>query len=156
SSPIRCTTGEVPPSLGGMPYDLLPSDALRLDNPTMDAIVQSKVGRLHVATPFYGTPPPFASYDAAHFDHWVTVNNAPKLLVKARDGDFAFGTSAKITRSVFTPWAAGYAVGKTMWGDVKTAAPADVVVPEYWRANKWDRPAENAYKMAFIIVSQSP
>ena len=55
------------------------------------------------------------------YDHWVGVDQAPKLLTRAPENDFAFGVTAKVYRSLFSPVAAGAAVGTTMWGTEHSA-----------------------------------
>jgi hypothetical protein len=134
----------------------LPERELRLDNPTGDPIVRSRGARLHIIAPFSTTSADgrTLTHHIDAFDHSATVDNAPKVLVKAPSGDFAFGTSAKIYRTIFTPWAGGYATGKTVWGRDKSARAADVTVPDFVR-NKWPAPEGDTYKFAFIIVAAS-
>jgi hypothetical protein len=86
-------------------------------------------------------------------DHWNGVDRAPRVVTRAPDGDFAFATWAKVTRSVFTPWAEGFAWNKTMRGVEHDAPVADLVIPA---DSAWKRtaPPDNTYKMAFIILAR--
>ncbi|NJC97480.1 MAG: hypothetical protein FIB03_14280 [Anaerolineae bacterium] len=150
-------TDDVPEALPpGTPYSSLPLGELRLDNPTGDAIVRSKGGRLHILTPFSTVNPEgnLEHFSDNHFDHDANLDNAPKALTKAPNGDFAFATSCKVYRTIFTPWAAGYATGKTMWGNVKTARALDIIVPPRIITEKQPPPPDNTYKIAYIIVAE--
>jgi hypothetical protein len=81
------------------------------------------------------------------------VDRAPKALLRAPPGDFALATSAKIYRAIYTPWAAGYASDKTVWGWERTARAEDVSVPRRVR-DKWPSDRDATYKTAFIIVAK--
>lgn len=155
-------TNVVPPTLPSglppeneFPFSALPMGELRFDNPTGKAIIRSKDRRLHIITPF-STPNSDGSLDHhdrdGFFDHGTDNDGAPKVLTKAPDGDFAFGTSCKVYRTIFTPWAGGFGSGKTMWGKEKTARVTDVIVPQD-NIDQQPPPPDNTYKMAFIIVA---
>lgn len=87
------------------------------------------------------------------FDHSSSIDRAPRVLTRGPNGDFAFATSAKINRSCFTPWAAGAAVGRSMWGKIRTANTNNVSLSALSRARQ-AAPENNTYKFAFILVAR--
>jgi hypothetical protein len=121
----------------------------------LGARYNTKGTRLHLIAPYmvfddnqgkfiYVDPP---------LDYSSSVDRAPRVLTQAPSNDFAFATSAKISRSPFPPWAAGAAIGKTMWGKVQVANTNDVILSSASRA-KQIPPEMNTYKIAFILVAR--
>ncbi len=150
-------TDDVPDPLpaGASPANIPPGE-WRLHNPTGDAIIKSKGVRLHIIAPFSTVNKDGAleHYPPKHFDHSKDTDNAPKILTRAPDGDFAFGTSCKVHRTIFTPWAAGYAKNRILWGKEKSARVMDIVVPDEIINEKQPPPPANTYKIAFIMVAE--
>ncbi len=92
--------------------------------------------------------------DLPAFDDWSTANGAPKLLAAAPAGDFVIATTARVDRSGLSPWAAGAALDKSMWGVERSARMEDVIVPE--SSQVWQAPPPgNVYKTAFMIVART-
>jgi hypothetical protein len=85
------------------------------------------------------------------YDCWSGVNRAPKILTRAPDGDFVFGSSAKVRRSLYSPWAAGAALNTSMWGVERSALATGVTIPAGTRAQWVTTPA--TFKMAFVIAA---
>jgi hypothetical protein len=150
---VVARTDRVPPPMGAS-YGALSSTELRLHNPLGNAIVRSKGGRLHMLAPYALAPlGGSALVGNLDFDHWTAVDRAPKALLRAPPGDFAFATSAKIHRAIYTPWALGYASDKTVWGHERSARAQNVGVPSRIR-DKWPSGHEGTYKTAFIVVAK--
>jgi hypothetical protein len=111
--------------------------------------------RLHLIAPymtFDNSRGIFVNVDPP-FDYSSSLDRAPRVLTRAPTGDFAFATSAKINRSCFTPWAAGAAIGRSMWGKIRTANTNNVILSSASRA-KQTAPENNTYKIAFILVAR--
>jgi len=90
-----------------------------------------------------------APYDNL-FDRTASIDDAPRLLTRPPTGDFAVGTSCKVRRSFFSPWAGGAAEGATIWGKESSIAVSDVVAPD-WLV-RLQRPAPRTLRNAFIIL----
>jgi hypothetical protein len=111
--------------------------------------------RLHLIAPymaFDNSRGIFVNVDPP-FDYSSSIDRAPRVLTRAPTGDFAFATSAKIDRSCFTPWAAGAAIGRSMWGKVQTANTNNVILSSKSRARQ-TAPENSTYKIAFILVAR--
>jgi hypothetical protein len=118
----------------------LPADRLIADTPQAGALFRRRNFAMIMGVPY-----------AAPYDHWSTVNHAPKMMTRAPRGDFSFGITAKVHRSLVSPWAGGAAAGMTMWGIEHSANVRDVIVPDRIRRN-WI-PSPVTHKNAFIIVT---
>jgi hypothetical protein len=150
-------TDAVPaPFPAGRAYSLLPEDRPRAQVPVRGPLLRVKNGRLHIVAPFSAvdTDGSLTHYDApGFFDHTGNVDRAPKVLTRAPRGDFAFATSAKIWRTIYTPWAGGYARGRRVWGVERSLAASTAEVPSNIVRDKQPAPPRNTYKVAFIIVA---
>lgn len=118
----------------------LPNDLLVADTPQSGALFRRRNFMMIMGVPYS---------DA--YDHWSAVDKAPKMMTRAPAGDFSFGVTLKVHRSLVSPWAGGAAVGMTMWGIEGAANVRDVIVPERIRRN-W-APPPTSYKNAFIVVT---
>lgn len=127
--------GPTRPTLG-----TLPSDRLVADVPKAGARFSRRNFAMIMGVPY-----------ADVYDHWSTVDQAPKIMTRAPAGDFSFGVTAKVHRSFVSPWAGGAAVGMSMWGVERSANVREVVVPERIRRD-W-APSPATYKNAFIVVT---
>ncbi len=86
------------------------------------------------------------------YDQWNGANYAPKFFTKAPTGDFAFGSSLKVVRSMFSPATGGSALGTSMWGVQRSASVHDVQTTAAARSHWPIFPA--TYRMAFIAAAQ--
>lgn len=153
SSRRTLSTSSVPPSTSAGALSSLPTDELRIVDPTGDGIVRSRDGRLHLGAPFSVVRGGELDHlGDRHFDHWSDADGAVRALASAPSGDFAFASWAKVHRTIFTPWAAGYANGRTMWGRERSARVDDVVVPSAIQSRQTPPPGDT-YKVAFIMVA---
>lgn len=62
-------------------------------------------------------------------------------------------TSAKIWRTIYTPWAGGYARNRTVWGVERSLAASTTEVPRNIREQKQPAPFRDTYRVAFILVA---
>ncbi len=138
-------------------YVNVPSGALRRTQPR-GAIFRASGGQLHVIAPYGWNPPTgpsemFGDHAFHHgYDGTTFYDNSPKVLTRPPAGDFAFATHAKIHRTIITPWAGGYALDKTIWGQVSSTPASGVELTQAMK-DKQDVPPNNAYRMAFIIAT---
>ena len=86
------------------------------------------------------------------YNHWSTVNDAPRLLMRAPSGDFSFGASARVHRSVLGPGAAGAAWNCSIWGKERSIPVSDIILPGWIHSLRNYR--DQALKTAFIIVCE--
>ncbi|HEX6375308.1 MAG TPA: hypothetical protein VFZ91_06270 [Allosphingosinicella sp.] len=112
------------PRVGTIPFGTLPADRLLVETPVPGALVRPGAWSMILGVPY-----------AQSYDHWSAADAAPKLITRAPAGDFAFGASIKVRRSLVSPWAGGATRGMTMWGKERFAHVRDVVVPARIREN---------------------
>lgn len=141
-------------------YSDLPEDSLVREEPSPGAIIRQKGGWLHIITPFSAvdeTTNELTHYEHDHFNHGTSVDNCPKVLMAPPSGDFAFGALARVHRTIFTPWAGGFAADKTMWGKVSEMPVSDIVIPPHITAKHPTPPVpvNVSYKIAFIMVAKN-
>jgi hypothetical protein len=152
-------------------YASLPSNSLVFDRPAEGAFLRRDGSRIHIVTPFVVARSNASEWpssnqieliaveDLTTFDHTSTVDRAPKVMTKSPSSNFAIATSARINRSAFTPWAGGYALGKTMWGRVQTALSQSVEFNDQVRRKQSDPAISSSdprftYKNAFIVLAR--
>lgn len=85
------------------------------------------------------------------FDHWSTVDDAPKMITRAPSGDYCSGVTAKVNRALVSPWAGGACQGMTMWGIERAANVRDFKVPDWILAQQIE--PGSSQRNAFIIVT---
>ena len=112
--------------------------------PKEQTIILSRGGRIHITAILDQT-----------FDLNATIDEAPKLLAKAPDGDFSFGSIVNVRRSCFTPWAAGYAIGKSIWGKEKGINTNNIQLTDSGITRQPPPPADNIYKIIFIVTAET-
>jgi len=134
------TLYDVSPTATRPALSSLPNDRLVADVPQAGALFRRRNFMMIMGVPYADT-----------YDHWSTVDKAPKLMTRAPAGDFSFGATLKVHRSLVSPWAGGAAVGMTMWGVEHAANVRDVIVPERISRNWAPPPA--TYKNAFVVVT---
>lgn len=118
-------------------------DTLYRDQP--QAGTWMRVLREHAMAMAIGTP-----YTGI-YDHWGSVDRAPKIVSKAPTGDFVFGTSAKVVRALYSPWAAGAAAGSSIWGTERSASIQEVTISDAIRSQQLSWPSTQ--RSAFIIAA---
>jgi len=92
------------------------------------------------------------------YDHTATSDKAPKVVLSAPAGDFAFGTSVAMWRSAFRRSAGGGiganpAIGRPgaqMWGVARSLPATNVQVVSGYEQQP---PPEDTYRMAFILCA---
>jgi hypothetical protein len=92
------------------------------------------------------------------YDHTATSDRAPKLVLSAPPGDFAFGTSVAMWRSVFRRSSGGGIgadpakgrPGAQMWGVARSLPATNVQVVSGYEQQP---PPEDTYRMAFILCA---
>lgn len=131
SSAVEANTESSPP----------PAGVLVREVPREGAWIRRRNSSLKLGVPHVGDP----------YDHWVGVDKVPKLFMRAPTGDFAFGSSCKVSRAFVSPDAGGGALGCEVWGRQHSASVRDVVVPDRLR-RAWVRPPAT-FRTAFIIVA---
>ncbi|TND09756.1 MAG: hypothetical protein FD123_880 [Bacteroidetes bacterium] len=147
-------TSANPPIIPMGEFASLSRDRMHRENP-VGAIFRIKGGRQHIIAPFSIVSGGVLEHlPAERFRHDATLDSSPKILMKPpADGDFGVATHAKVHRTIYTPWAGGYAFGKTVWGTVNEVPAASVIVPPDIIRDKQPAPPGNAYKCAFILVA---
>lgn len=145
-------TNVVPPGFArGGNYDALRRGELRYQVPVRGPLARVRNGRLHIVLP-YQIIVNGMLVEQPSFDHTVGVDRAPKVLTRAPEGDFALATTAKVWRTIFTPWAGGTARDHRIWGIEKSLlASTTVLSPAV--IEKQTPPPWNTYKFAFILVA---
>lgn len=92
------------------------------------------------------------------YDHTATSDKAPKLVLSAPPGDFAFGTSVAMWRSVFRRSAGGGIgadpatgrPGAQMWGVARSLPATNVQVVSGYEQQS---PPQGTYRVAFILCA---
>lgn len=92
------------------------------------------------------------------YDHTATSDKAPKLVLSAPTGDFAFGTSVAMWRSVFRRSSGGGIgadpatgrPGAQMWGVARSLPATNVQVVSGYEQQP---PPQDTYRMAFILCA---
>jgi hypothetical protein len=133
-------------------YGALRRGELRLQIPAAGPIVRVKNSRLHTILPFQRVVNG-RLVEQPTFDHTTGVDRAPKVLTSAPEGDFALATTAKVWRTIYTPWAGGTARDRRIWG-IEKSLPASTTVLSDQAREKQVPPAWKTYKVAFIIVAK--
>lgn len=129
-------------------------DEPRLDLPFPDVIVRARGrGVLLVTAPYAVVRATGALENLDHFGHSATDDRAPKVLVRAPAGDFAFGTSVTVNRSFSNPWAAGYLRNKEAWGFPRALAVRNAVFPDSLREKQLRPNTTSNFKFAFIVAA---
>lgn len=104
----------------------------------------------------YRTPPG----KVARFQHSTTIDEAPRVVMSAPQGDFAFGGDVEIAECMIVNWAGRAGLGKQYIGGRGTFTLADFDFDSIW--NDTDRtirrspPLNNAYRTLFCLVTDSP
>lgn len=140
----------------GTAYGRLPADSPVLDLPihvTEPDQAQNWRGRLRLQ-PVYELDLDLPDNDPTlpPYDHTATVDRAPKVLLRAPAGDFAFGTSMSVRRTLFTHSSGGGPPGTVLWGRARSLRAADVVLSD--QPDTRQAPPGNTYKAAFIIAAR--
>ena len=151
---------EVPsPMADDAAYTSLVRDQAFLHRPGHMALARTAGQRLYLGAPYSSVAALGATPDGfIHHPNFETDSNrdrAPKIVVRPAAGDFSFGTSASVARTILTPWAGGSATGTTQVGQLRSARARDVRIPDSLRP-KQDPPPDNTYRMAFILVAEDP
>lgn len=110
--------------------------------PKIGTRIESKGARIQITEPLDHT-----------FNLSTTIDEAPKLLIKAPVGDFAYGSTVKVRRSAFTPWAYGAAVGKTIWGIEKSININQIQLSPDLVSQHMLTPDDKNFKIAFVITT---
>jgi hypothetical protein len=92
------------------------------------------------------------------YDHTATSDRAPKLVLSAPPGDFAFGTSVAMWRSAFRRSSGGGIgadpakgrPGAQMWGVARSLPATNVQVVSGYEQQP---PPQDTYRMAFILCA---
>lgn len=131
-------------------YTDLPTEILHYYHPA-GVIRRINNNRMYLTLPFSTNAP--SQEDG--FKHYRSFDNdrAPKLFFRPEPGDFAFGSSVRVSRVIPTPWAGGDIDGKTMWGEAKSIPARQLIIPEGWDAKR-TAPTNNRYRCAFIVVAK--
>src|SRR4051794_11863104 len=135
----------------GLRYAQLPVDTPLLDLPAGDldpATAQDWHQRLRFLMPYDLSE----ELGGVTFNHPESVDRAPKVLLKAPAGNFAFGTSVAVRRVLFSRSSGGGAYPTDMWGRTRTMNAADVRLDPNYAPNR-QPPLHNTYKTAFIITA---
>jgi hypothetical protein len=154
TSETSLSTDVIPPAMTPGNYAALPSGALRIQKPD-GSIFKTKDGRLHLLAPFSGINPMGAleHFPADRFQHNAMIDNSLKMVTKSPNGDFAFASHVTLRRTIFTPWAGGYANGRKIWGKLGSTSPASAIIPADIVNRRQPPPPSNTYKIAFIFVA---
>ena len=138
--------------------------------PTGGAFADLPVGQLRLHLPAGAQDPPqvqdwhgrlrlLLPYDVAEseggvtFDHTDSIDQAPKVLLKAPSGNFAFGTTAAVRRTLYPRYSGGGAYPTAIWGHTRTLDIHDVRLPTSAAAAR-KAPPRRTYKTAFIIAAR--
>jgi hypothetical protein len=149
-------------SLGGGPLSDAPSDKPVRDFPNDAAWARYAGDRvLFIGAPFAGKGSANETINYSDgamtpngFGHSKTIDHAPKVIVRAPVGDFAFGTAAMMRRTIMTPQAAGDARDREMWGHARSIQAADLDLGDGpTRAQLRVNPA--TLPCAFIVVAKT-
>jgi hypothetical protein len=148
------STPTVPPSwsYSTTGYGSLPN-SLVIERPAPGPLFRTRNGRLHLTIPYsnYNSSGQWVGYDV--FDHWAGVDMMPKALTRAPAGDFAFATSARVDRAIYSPGAGGAAFDTRIWGRPRAANIAGLVFPRGLESKR-NPPPDSAYKTAFILCAE--
>ncbi len=126
----------------------------QLDLPAPNVIVRTSGRRVLLITAPFSIVRSDGTLDhQKHFGHSSTDDRAPKLLVGAPSGDFAFGTSVTVHRTLSTPWAAGYLLDKQVWGSARSLHARDMVLSATSRERQLHRGTNSTFKFAFIVAA---
>ena len=128
------------PMQAGSSYGTLPAGQLFKEPVTGSWIAFRNSIRMDIGTPWTDL-----------YNCWNGVNRAPKIVTRAPSGDFFFGSSLKVRRTLFSPWAAGAAVNKSVWGVERSAPATGVTIPSETRA-QWVTPPAT-FRTAFVIAA---
>ena len=140
-------------------YSSLPVWLLKFNTGITEALgarYNTEGTRLHLIAPYMAfddNQGKFINVDPP-FDYSSSVDSAPRVLTRAPNNDFAFATSAKISRSSFTPWVCSVSNSKNHVGKVQVANTNNVILSSASRA-KQIPPEMNTYKIAFILVART-
>ncbi|MGE5685781.1 MAG: hypothetical protein ACM3ZS_11690 [Nitrososphaerota archaeon] len=146
----------------------LPTDRFSFHRPVEGPYIRIDGSRIHIIAPYKFARRQGNEWPLDDDVQLITVNEpfdhgpvdkAPKLITKSPPANFAIATSARIHRSAFTPWAWGYANGKTMWGRVKSASIQSVEFDQTIQSKQTDpaiSPSDQSftYKNAFIVMAR--
>lgn len=134
-------------------YDRIPSEP-RLDLPAPDADIRIR-GRnvLVMTTPFSVVRGNGTLEHLGDFGHTTTADRAPKVLLHAPSGDFAFGTSALLLQTAATPWAGGYLRDKVVWGTKHPLRVRDAVFSSSINDIRLSRDRVSTLRCAFILAA---
>ena len=138
---------------GGNRYDQLPTDTPVLHVPvaaTDPPQAQVWRGRLRLQ-PVYDLDLDDGDPANPPYDHTATQDRAPKVLLRAPTGNFAFGTSVTVRRTLFTHSSGGGPPGTILWGRTRSLTAADVVLPE--SPGNRTAPPNRTFTTAFIIAA---
>lgn len=95
-------------------------------------------------------------YNAGSFPEDEMVQQAPKWVVNAPNGDFAFGGPVTLENCAFVSWAGGLAAGRKLVGHLKRVKLNDFVLPsDPLRLRRIEEPHQDAYKVLFCTVSRT-
>lgn len=136
----------------GAAFGDLPAGSPRLHLPAGDldpASAQDWHGRLRFLLPYDLSE----SEGGVTFDHRDTVDRAPKVVLEAPTGNFAFGTAVAVRRTLYTRYSGGGAYPTAIWGRTRTLSAKDVRLDPSSAAARRS-PPRNTYKTAFIIAAR--
>jgi hypothetical protein len=143
----------VPPRwTSGTSYASLPDGDPRLDLPAGDLDplqAQDWNRRLRMLLPYSVTD----GETGITFEHLSMADRAPKVLLKAPAGDFAFGTALAVRRTLYARNSGGGAYPTQIWGQTRTLHATDVRLDPAQAVNRM-APPQNTYKTAFIIAAR--
>jgi hypothetical protein len=128
-------------------------DTPRLDLPSPGALVRRQGRSVLLITAPYATTRNGSLEDVEHFGLSSTDDHSPKVLVRAPTGDFTFGTSAAVQRSLTPPWAAGSLRNKTMWGHLNSRPVTDLVISDATGEKRLDPGGTSTFTFAFIVAA---
>ncbi|MGZ4651258.1 MAG: hypothetical protein ACXV3A_12075 [Kineosporiaceae bacterium] len=136
----------------GSSYGRLPRDTPFLDLPAGDLdppTAQDWHQRLRLLMPYDLSE----DVGGVTFEHTQTADRAPKVLLKAPAGNFAFGSSVAVRRVLFSRSSGGGAYPTDIWGRTRTLNAADVRLNPDAAASR-EAPPHSTYMTAFIIAAR--
>lgn len=147
---------KVPPVRSGqVEYSTLTEGNLFYHRLAKGPLATTRNHRLYVNAPFARLDEDadggFRTYP--HFDIVSDDDRAPRIVVRPAAGDFVFGSSVKVARTIMPPWAGGDIGGRQMIGTAHSLRTENVIIPDSIR-DKQNPPPDNTYKVAFIVVVQ--
>lgn len=110
---------------------------------------------LSVCAPYSAFDSTGRQLDVPGFDHWTTIDRAPRALAAAPSGDFVIATTARLDRSGLSPGSGGATSGVTMWGTERSAPMSQLVWPPALDAIRGS-PPNDTYNTAFMITAPRP